>query len=83
MCKEYVRVCMCLCMCMKKEMKKNHTCPHAKENNSVTYVYREPKKLLDSMQTKREKKKKKIISSHTSVSRIAIARWNYILQLYS
>lgn len=50
---------MCLCMCMKKEMKKNHTCPHAKKNNSVTYVYREPKKLLDSMQTKREKKKKK------------------------
>ena len=31
----------------------------------------------------KEKRKKKIISSHTSVSRIAIARWNYILQLYS
>lgn len=45
-------------------------------------MYIANRKLLDSMQAKREKKKK-IISSHTSVSRIAIARWNYILQLYS
>lgn len=67
MCKEYMRVCMCLCMCMKKKMKKNHTCPHAKENNSVTYVYREPKKLLDSMQTKREKKKKKNKLTHKCI----------------
>lgn len=56
-----------MCLCMKKEMKKNHTCPHAKENNSVTYVYREPKKLLDSMQTKREKKKKNNKLTHKCI----------------
>ena len=45
------------------------------------------RKSLDSTQTKMRKElkkgKKRIISSHTSVTRVAIARWNYILQLYS
>lgn len=80
MCKEYVRVCMCLCMCMKKKMKKSHMSAR-KKNNSVTYVYGEPK--IVGQYASKKRKEKKIISSHTSVSRIAIARWNYILQLYS
>lgn len=56
MCKEYVRVCMCLCMCMKKKWK-NHTCPHAKKIIAWR-MYIANRKLLDSMQAKREKKKK-------------------------
>ena len=40
--------------------------------------------IVRRQKEKRIKKEKKwIISWHTSVSRIAIARWNYILQLYS
>lgn len=58
MCKKYVRVCMCLCMCMKKDMKKI-THVRTQKNNSVTYVYREPKIVGQYASKKRKELKKK------------------------